>query len=91
MTPAHAGGGDIAQQVIPQAQHVAQPIPVHEEASHGLLHWLVEIVPGGEWTVLGVFLFGASGILWHRFHKPIENFVWAIVKKKMDERKKNAP
>lgn len=71
-------------------QHVAQHVataPVKDEVSHGVLHWIIEVIPGGEWSVIGLMVFGASGLVWHKFHKPIENFIWNIVKKKLDERK----
>lgn len=81
---AWAGGG------VEQVQHVAQNVAHHtesESASHGILHWIIDVIPGREWTVIGVFLFGASGLIWHRFHKPIENFIWNIVKKEMEQKK----
>jgi len=74
----------------PPAQHIAQNVAQHVDsgsASHGVLYWIIEVIPGGEWTVIGLMAFGATGLLWHRFHKPIENFIWNIVKKKMEQKK----
>ncbi len=85
MSLAWAGGGGVEQ-----VQHVAQNVAQHtepEEVSHGVLHWIIEVIPGGEWSVIGLMAFGASGLVWHKFHKQIENFVWLIVKKKMEQRK----
>jgi len=71
------------QMVQKLAHHPAES----EEVSHGALHWIIEVIPGGEWTVIGLMAFGASGLVWHKFHKPIENFIWNIVRRKMEERK----
>ena len=76
-----AWAGEMVQQ-----QMVHHP-PAQEELSHGVLHWIIEVIPGGEWTVIGLMAFGASGLIWYKFHRPIENFIWNIVKRKMEQRK----
>jgi len=74
----------VAQNVVKHTKQVVAPSNVEP---HGILHYIIEHVPGGEWTVLGLMAFGASGLLWHKFHTPIENFIWRIVKRKMEQRK----
>jgi len=42
---------------------------------HGILHTIIEVVPGGEWTVIGVFLFGLISLGWLKFRKQIREML----------------
>jgi len=54
--------------------------------SHGILHTIIEIVPGGEWTVLGGFFLGMGTLAWWKFGKHAEGWVIDIVKQRLDKR-----
>ena len=88
MSNAWASGGEAVQQVQRVAQNVAHQAQIDIEP-HGILHSIIEHVPGGEWTVLSMFLIGVGTTAWWKFGKRVEGFISKIVERQIAKRKQD--
>jgi len=68
-------------------QHVKQAVAPADLEPHGVLHLLLEHIPGGEWIIVGGFLIGMGTVGWWKFGRYVEGWIIAIVKRRMDQRK----
>ena len=82
-----AWAGQLEQEVAHLEQEMAQM--EMEIEPHGILHTVIENVPGGEWTVLSMFLVGVGTTAWLRFGKRVEGFIGRIVEKQITKRKQS--
>lgn len=69
-----------------QTIHHPLPVPPHE---HGPMYWLVEHVPGGEWTVLGLVAFGAGSLAFLKFRKTIVDWMYEAFKRRQKREEKD--
>ena len=91
-----AGNPDAVQQIQQTVQNVRRMPPVAQETihievadiePHGILHTVIEVVPGGEWTVLSMFLVGVGATAWWRFGNRVEKVIARMIDRQLAKRK----
>jgi len=79
-----------AGQVSKEIQMVQRSMPEIAVEREGPMVWIIHNMPGGEWTVFGIFLFGLASLGWLKFRKQIQGIVWRLVKDRIQKPKGDA-